>query len=118
MMLRHYLTLVIAFAAATATAAAAPSGALTFHKDVAPILQENCQDCHRPVGRNTMGMVAPMSLITYEEVRPWSKAIAKAAESRRMPPWHATPEFHGTFSNERTLTEEEIAANLERAYHP
>lgn len=80
----------------------------TFTKDVAPILQENCQVCHRPFGKNNGGMVAPMSLITYQEVRPWAKAIARQVSERTMPPWHASAEFNGVFANERTLTDEEI----------
>ena len=50
---------------------------VTFTKDVLPILQENCQACHQPAGANYGGMVAPMSLITFEEVRPWAKSILK-----------------------------------------
>ena len=82
---------------------------VTFTKDVLPILQENCQTCHRPSGTNLSGMIAPMSFMTYEEVRPWSKAIVKAVTDKVMPPWDASPEFHGVFANERTLTDEEIA---------
>lgn len=81
----------------------------TFTKDILPILQENCITCHRPEGLNMSGMIAPMSLMTYEEVRPWSKAIARVTQNREMPPWHAAPEQHGQFSNERTLTEDQIA---------
>ncbi len=88
-----------------AEAAARP----TFTKDVLPILQENCQTCHRPSGLNMSGMVAPMSLMTYEEVRPWAKSIAKIVDTRQMPPWHASEEFYGTFRNERVLTKDEIA---------
>ena len=80
----------------------------TFFKDVLPIMQENCQGCHRPTGETVMGMVAPMSLRTYNEIRPWSKAIARNVQERSMPPWHASKEFHGVFSNERTLTDAEI----------
>ena len=50
---------------------------VTFTKDILPILQKNCQDCHRPSGKNMSGMVAPMSFMSYEEVRPWAKAIRK-----------------------------------------
>jgi mono/diheme cytochrome c family protein len=82
---------------------------VTFTKDVLPILQANCQDCHRPSGKNMSGMVAPMSFMSYEEVRPWAKAIVKAVEAKQMPPWHAAPEFHGKFRNERALSEQEIA---------
>lgn len=79
-----------------------------FYKDIVPILQENCQQCHRPGGANLGGMVAPMALITYEETRPWAKAIAKNVAARKMPPWHASPEQSGHFRNERTLTQTEI----------
>src|SRR5437660_11740572 len=54
----------------------------TFAKDVAPILQEKCQECHR---KNSM---APMSLVTYEETRPWAKSIRQRVITRQMPPWH------------------------------
>src|SRR6187455_1940330 len=54
--------------------------AVTFSRDVLPILQRNCQTCHRHGGDNYTGMVAPMSLITYDEVRPWAKSIAKKVE--------------------------------------
>ena len=63
----------------------APAKALaqdvTFSKDVAPILQRSCQNCHRP------GSVAPMSLLTYEDARPWARAIKQKVETRVMPPW-------------------------------
>ena len=80
----------------------------TFYKDVLPILQQNCQTCHRPAGLNLGGMIAPMPLQTYDEVRPWAKAIARSVKNREMPPWHASHEFNGTFSNERTLADAEI----------
>jgi len=82
----------------------------TFTKDVQPILQENCQDCHRPDGKNFGGMIAPMSLVSYEETRPWAMLMAQKVLSREMPPWDAHPDFNGIFSNERTLDETEIAA--------
>jgi mono/diheme cytochrome c family protein len=81
---------------------------VTFTKDVMPILQENCQTCHRPNGDSTAGMAAPMSLMNYAEARPWAKAIAKAVSAKVMPPWDATPDTHGLFINERSLTDEEI----------
>lgn len=80
----------------------------TFYKDILPVLQENCQACHRPAGANFGGMVAPMSLTTYDEVRPWAKSIVKQITSREMPPWDAAPEHNGQFRNERILTEDEI----------
>lgn len=88
--------------------AEAPSQ-VTFTKDVLPILQRECQTCHRPLGLNMSGMIAPMSLMDYKEARPWAKSIARVVESREMPPWHASEEFNGVFQNERTLTEDEIA---------
>src|SRR5262245_54069786 len=73
--------------ASDSTGAAAP----TFYRDVLPILQEHCQDCHRPAGNTNSGMVAPMSLTTYDEARPWAKSIARMTQSREMPPWYASP---------------------------
>src|SRR5258706_15816472 len=67
-------------AAAQAPAARAPQGQVTFAKDVLPILQKRCQDCHRP------GSIAPMSLLTYQDVRPWVRAIKTRTENREMPP--------------------------------
>src|SRR6185436_14590952 len=55
--------------------------AITFGKDVAPILQRSCQSCHNPGG------IGPMSLITYEQVRPWARAIKAKTSKREMPPW-------------------------------
>ena len=81
---------------------------LSFYKDVAPILQESCQECHRPAGANFGGMIAPMSLITYDEVRPWAKSIVKQIQTKQMPPWDAHPQHKGQFRNERTLEESEI----------
>ncbi len=99
----------LAVAVISAPAMAEVPAKPTFTKDIMPILQENCQTCHRPAGTNLSGMIAPMSLITYQEVRPWAKAISKAVNAKVMPPWDATPEFHGVFKNERTLTEDQIA---------
>ncbi len=102
------LLAVLAPVPALAADGAAPAR-VTFYKDVLPIIQENCQNCHRPFGMNTGGMVAPMSFTTYREVRPWAKAIVKQVQSRAMPPWFASPEFNDVFDNERGLTDEEIA---------
>ncbi len=77
----------------------------TFNKDVLPILQSKCQNCHRPTGLNMGGMVAPMPLMSYQDVRPWVKSILKQVSSKQMPPWHASPEFHGIFINERALSD-------------
>jgi mono/diheme cytochrome c family protein len=80
--------------------AAAPS-AVTFTKDVAPILYKNCAECHRP------SMFAPMSLMTYEETRPWARAIKQRVVKREMPPWSADP-AHGVFKNDPRLSQKEI----------
>ena len=90
------------------TVSAAAPDRVTFSKDVLPILQEKCQSCHRPSGANLAGMIAPMSLMTYREVRPWAKSIARAVKVGEMPPWHATEATHGQFKNERTLSVDEI----------
>src|SRR6266436_3882656 len=97
---RGWMTRVLAAALMAATAAIAgevstPSS-VTFHKDVLPILQNNCQGCHRP------GQVAPMSFLTYKDARPWAKAIKAAVVARKMPPWSADPTY-GHFANDRTL---------------
>jgi hypothetical protein len=74
----------------------------TFDKDVLPILQRQCQVCHRP------GEIGPMPFVTYEGTRPWAKAIKAAVASRKMPPWFADPKY-GHFANERHLSSAEIA---------
>src|SRR5437868_15251562 len=87
---------------AMAVWAAPPTASnITFAKDVLPILQKNCQNCHRP------GQVAPMSLISYKEARPWAKAIKAAVTMRKMPPWFADPKY-GHFTNDRSLKQSEI----------
>src|SRR5262249_11804681 len=77
-----------------------PAAAPTFSKDVAPILFKNCASCHRP------GEIAPMSLLTYENARPWAKSIRERVAVGDMPPWHAS-QPSGTFSNDRRLTDAE-----------
>jgi hypothetical protein len=69
----------------------------TFNRDVAPILNANCVSCHRP------GEIAPMSLLTYKDARPWAKSIRDEVADRAMPPWHADPQ-HGKFRNDRSLS--------------
>jgi len=78
------------------------STAVTFNKEVLPILQKNCQSCHRP------GEIAPMSFLTYKDARPWAKAIKAAVVSRKMPPWFADPKY-GHFANDRTLSDSTIS---------
>lgn len=88
--------------AVAALAASPPSPAtVTFYKDVLPVLQRNCQSCHRP------GQIAPMSFLSYESVRPWAKAIKAAVASRKMPPWFADPKY-GHFVNDRSLKQSDI----------
>ena len=82
--------------------APAPSAAPTFYKDVLPVLQKNCQACHRP------GEVAPMPLLTFEQTRPWARAIKTAVTSKQMPPWFADPDY-GHFENDRSLSARDIA---------
>src|ERR1041385_2590464 len=74
---------------------------VTFHKDVLPILQKNCQTCHRP------GEAGPMSFLTYESTRPWAKAMKEAVLLRKMPPWFADPKI-GHFVNDRSLKQSDI----------
>ena len=74
---------------------------VTFNKDVLPVLQKNCQTCHRP------GEVAPMSLLTYKDARPWAKAIKTAVLMQRMPPWQVEPQYDHKFSNGARLTQAE-----------
>ena len=78
-----------------------PSPSATFTKDVLPILQKNCQDCHRP------GQLAPMSFLTYRETRPWARAMKLAVISKKMPPWFADSHY-GHFLNDRSLSQRDI----------
>ena len=76
-------------------------GALTFSKDVAPIFYKNCVSCHRP------GEIAPMSLMSYKEARPWAKAIREKVASKQMPPWHPDPQY-GNWENDRRLSQKDV----------
>src|SRR6185369_6234614 len=73
----------------------------TFTRDVAPNLQKNCQNCHRP------GEAGPFSMLTYEDTRPWAGAIKLAVQQKIMPPWFADPQ-HGHFANDRSLSQKDI----------
>src|SRR5258706_16290524 len=92
----------VIFSASIALAAMC-QGQVTFTKDVAPILQARCQVCHRP---NTF---APMSLLTYEEARPWAKSIKQKVVAREMPPWYIDKNvgIHN-FKNDVSLTDRDI----------
>ncbi len=74
---------------------------VTFSKDVAPILYGRCATCHH------QGEMAPMSLVSYKDVRPWAKSIREKVVSREMPPWYADPN-HGQWANDPSLTQQEI----------
>jgi hypothetical protein len=111
-MRRHYLLLtgclllaaVPVMLAGRSTASAeekARPGAITYTKQVARLIQQRCQSCHRPDG------VAPFALMTYEQARGWSRTMREVVAQRRMPPWHADPRY-GKFLNDRSLTPGEI----------
>src|SRR3984957_18289780 len=88
---------------ALAATAATNSSPVTFSEDVAPVLEKNCQGCHRP------GEAAPFSLMTYEQARPWAKAMKEAVRLRKMPPWFADPHY-GKFSNDQSLAARDVDA--------
>lgn len=92
----------IALSASAQTPAVSGGAVPTFSKDVAPIFFANCTTCHRP------GEIAPMSLLTYKDARPWARSIATQVATGTMPPWHADP-AHGQFANERRLAAAEKA---------
>jgi mono/diheme cytochrome c family protein len=108
-MRNRFLVLMFAVAIVVATFTFVPdpafsqarTGQVTFNKDVLPILQKNCQSCHRP------GEIGPMSFLTYEATRPWAKAIKEAVLAKKMPPWFADPRF-GHFENDRRLSDSDI----------
>jgi len=76
----------------------------TFTRDVAPILQKSCQTCHHP------GTSAPMSLMTYEDARPWARSIRQRVSNRDMPPWHLDKTVGiRQYKNDRSLSDDEIA---------
>jgi hypothetical protein len=74
-----------------------PAETVTWSGDIAPILQESCETCHRP------GQVGPFALQTYEQAKGWAEMIASVVEEQRMPPWNATEDYRGVFANERAL---------------
>ena len=76
---------------------------VTFSKDVAPIFQKKCQECHQP------NSIAPMSLITYQEARPWARSIKERVATRQMPPWHIDKTVGVQhFKNDMSLSDEQI----------
>ena len=102
--MKRAAVLLLSCLAGGSTTAAGPVGvpaAPTFTHDVAPILYASCVGCHRP------GEVAPMSLVSYEDVRPWARSIRAKVASREMPPWGADPRY-GRFKDDRSLSAAEI----------
>ena len=98
-------TLAIGALLALPVASAAADRQVTFSKDVAPILQAKCQQCHEP------GSIAPMSLRTYQESRPWAKSIKDRVAQRQMPPWHIDRSVGiQKFKNDISLTDEQVDA--------
>ena len=94
----------VAMLAALGMARAQEPGQVTFTKDVAPILQTRCQVCHRP------DTFAPMSLVTYDDARPWAKSIKQKVVAREMPPWYIDKNVGVRhFKNDVSLTDLEIA---------
>ena len=99
------LALAAPFLASSLVFAAADSARpVTFSKDVAPILQAKCQECHQP------DSIAPMSLITYQQARPWARSIKERVATRQMPPWHIDKTVGvQKFKNDMSLSDEQIA---------
>jgi hypothetical protein len=91
----------LVLAALSRPSAQTASGAVTFHKDVEPILQKSCQNCHRP------GQIAPMALLSYQDARPWARSIRNAVVRKTMPPWFADAAY-GHILNERRLAAADI----------
>jgi hypothetical protein len=104
-MVKYWVSGLLVGAAALAMSGSRPmaadNAAPTFTKDVLPILQKNCQSCHRP------GQIAPFSMLTYDTTRPWARSIKNKVEARQMPPWFAD-KAHGDFANDRSLKDSEI----------
>ena len=93
---------VLAFAV-PGMAADTPAKQVTFSKDIAPIFQAKCQECHQP------NSIAPMSLITFQEARPWARSIKERVATRQMPPWHIDPSVGvQKFKNDMSLTDAQV----------
>ena len=100
-MTRTRVAVALAGLIGTASSVSAQSPAApTFSKDVAPILYQNCTNCHRA------GEIGPMPLVSFSDARPWAKAIATRVTDGTMPPWHADP-AHGQFLNDRRLSDKD-----------
>ena len=87
----------------SAQAAGAAETDVTYAKHIAPIIQRSCENCHR------QGGFAPMSLMTYDEVRPWARSIKQKTSTREMPPWFIEPDIGVQhFKNDPSLSADEI----------
>src|ERR1044071_4525107 len=100
--MRRVACLLAGSLAVVASAYAAPANVPTFSKDVAPIMFNNCATCHRA------GEVAPMTLTSYDDARPWAKVIKNKVVAREMPPWGADPAHSLKMRNDRSLTQAQI----------
>jgi hypothetical protein len=97
------LALATTLACLVIPANAAANGEVTFSRDVAPIFQAKCQECHQP------DSIAPMSLITYKDARPWAKSIRERVITRQMPPWHIDRSVGvQKFKNDMSLTDDQV----------
>ena len=95
----------LSIAAASLAVLLPPAAAIaadSYVKDIAPILNRSCVGCHRP------GEAAPMSLVGYENVRPWARSIRQRVSTRQMPPWMADAQNSAAFTNDPSLSREEI----------
>ena len=102
-MFRTMFSMGAALAVAGPVLAADAAKPVTFSKDVAPIFQAKCQECHQP------NSIAPMSLITFQEARPWARSIKERVATRQMPPWHIDRSVGvQKFKNDMSLTDEQV----------
>ena len=93
-----------AFLALPGAASAQQAKQVTFNKDVSPILQAKCQSCHEP------GSIGPMSLVSYQDARPWARSIKQRVEARQMPPWHIDRSVGVQhFKNDMSLSDAQVA---------
>src|SRR5437016_1464114 len=101
------VVLAVSACSMSAVAADAPPNAPTFARDVAPIFQQKCQSCHRP------DSIAPMSLVTYDEARPWARSIRTRVAAHQMPPWHLDKTVGiQHFENDASLSDTQIETIL------
>src|SRR5260370_30304294 len=102
--MKHVVLALVSVGVLAQAAFAQAPRAVTFARDVAPILQRSCQNCHHA------GAIAPMSLVSYEEARPWARSIKQKVTTREMPPWYIDRHIGITkFKEDPSLTDDEIA---------